>query len=334
VRNSIAISFLLLASSAFAQVGGRSSFEFVNLSASARLTALGGVNVSLTDRDLNFFAANPALAGDSLAGTASVNYQFYVADIGHAGVAYAHRSKKVGTIMFGIQHMGYGEIQGYDASGIETQKFTSGETALMVGKSHQLGNFRLGASIKGVFSNLAGYRASALMFDLGGVFVHPEKAITVGMAIKNAGFQLGSYIGDGRSTLPFDVQLGATMKPEHMPIRFSFTAFNLSRPDVTYFDPASGNEKPGTFQKIVSHLNMGGELLLHKNVNILFGYNFLTHQALKLTEGGGGAGISFGFSAHIKTVEFVFSRGTLVAGNAGYAFTLSSRLNKSITRRQ
>ncbi len=293
---------------------------------------MGGVNVSLADRDLNFFTSNPALAGDTLLTVASVNYQFYVADIGHALFTYAHPFKKAGTIMFGIQHMNYGEIQGYDPSGLETQKYTSGETALIVGKNHQIGNFRMGASLKGVFSNIAGYRASALLLDIGGVFIHPEKPITIGLVVKNIGFVFGNYTDNSRNPVPFDVQVGATVKPEHMPVRFSFTAFNLSKANVTYYDPAGDDERPGTFQKIVSHLNLGAELLFHKNVNLLVGYNFLTHQALKLPEGGGGAGIAFGFSAKIKSFEFVFSRGTLVAGNAGYAFTLSTHLNKLITR--
>ncbi|MBT1700640.1 hypothetical protein KK083_27370, partial [Fulvivirgaceae bacterium PWU4] len=68
--------------SAEAQVGGKHSFEFLEVPPAARLSALGGVNVSLADRDVGFFAGNPALAGDTLSGTAVVNYQFYAGDIG------------------------------------------------------------------------------------------------------------------------------------------------------------------------------------------------------------------------------------------------------------
>ena len=77
-------------STAFAQTGGKKSFEFLNVPNNARLAALGGVNVSLADRDINFFFSNPALVGDTLAGFASASYQFYVADIGQATFSYAH----------------------------------------------------------------------------------------------------------------------------------------------------------------------------------------------------------------------------------------------------
>jgi hypothetical protein len=63
------------------------------------------------------------------------------------------------------------------------------------------------------------------------------------------------------------------------------------------------------------------------------GYNYLQHQELKLEEGGGGAGISLGFMARIKSLEFVFSRSGYVAGNGGYTFTLSSNIERMLTRR-
>jgi hypothetical protein len=335
VNRVIVFLFSFASISAVAQVGGRTSFDFVQVPATSRLSALGGVNVSLADRDVNFFAANPALAGDTLSGVASANYQFYAGDIGHALFTYALPvNEKTGTLILGIQHIGYGDIQGYDATGIETNQFNSGETALLIGKNHQIGDFRLGATIKGVFSTIAGYRASAVMIDLGGVFIHPEKKLTIGLAIKNIGFVLDDYTSGKKSSVPFDVQLGATLKPEYMPLRFSFTAFNLTRPDVTYYNPDENEEKPGTFKKVLSHLNMGVEILLHKNVNLLAGYNYLAHQALKLNTGGSGAGLSFGFSAQVKAIEMGFSRNGFVAGSAGYTFTLSTNVNKLLKRQQ
>lgn len=328
------IIFLLSISiSATAQIGGKYSFEFLNVSPVARLSALGGVNVSLTDRDVNFFSANPALAGDTLKGVASVNYQFYVGDIGQALFTYAHDFNKFGPLMFAIQHMRYGEIQGYDVSGVETNLFNSAETAFMVGRYHQINTFRLGVTLKTVFSNIGAYRSAALMADFGGVFIHPEKPFTIGLVLKNIGFVLNDYSGENNSILPFDVQIGTTFKPEHMPLRFSLTAFNLTQPDVTYYNPASDAEAPGTIRKLLSHLNLGTEILIHKNVTIMAGYNYLVHQALKLAEGGGGAGLTYGFSANVKAFEFIFGRNAYVSGNAGYSFTLSTDVNKILKRR-
>jgi hypothetical protein len=333
LRLQHALPFLLCLSlvSANAQVNERNSFQFLNRPHAARLAALGGVNVSLTDIDLNFFASNPSLAGDTLAGIASASYQFYVADIGQAYFSYAHDFKTLGPVLFGLQHIGYGNIQGYDANGVETGEFNAGETAVMIGKNHQVKNFRFGATLKGVFSNIAGYRAGAVVLDLGGVFMHPSKRFTAGMTIKNFGLVLKDYTSGTR--LPFDVQVGVTLKPEHMPLRFSFTAFNLTQTDIPYNDLASESEKPGVMKRVLSHVNLGTEILVHKSVTVMAGYNYLVHQELKLNGGGGGAGLSFGFSAAIRSFEFVFSRSGYVAGNAGYSFTLSTDINKIFKRR-
>lgn len=318
--------------SAQAQVGGKNTFDFLNLPPGARLAGLGGVNVSLADRDLNFMVGNPALFSDSLAGVASASYEFYVADIGQAFVSYAHEFGGAGTFAFAIQHLNYGTINGFDDTGMETAEFQSGETALMVARSHQVNNFRVGATLKAVFSNIAGYRASGLLLDLGGIFIHPEKFLNVGLVIKNLGVMLNDYSDDSSRKLPFDVQLGTTFKPQHMPLRFSLTAYHLTQPDIAFADLSNEESQPGTVAKVLSHVNFGMEILIHRNVNILAGYNYLNHRELKLSGGGGGAGISLGFSARVRQVELAFSRTGRVAGNAGYTFTLASNIYKLIKR--
>lgn len=323
---------MLISFGTFSQPGGRNSFEFVNIPNHARLAGLGGVNVSLNDRDVNFFTSNPALNSDSLDRMASVSYQAYVARIGHAFVSYQHPFSKLGSITFGVQHINYGTIQGYDLNGIETSEFNSGETALYISKSHQIRNFRMGATLKGAFSNFAGYRATAMMADIGGVFIHPNQRLTVGLAIKNLGTVVSDYSDASDNSVPFDVQLGVTVKPEHMPLRFSVTGYQLTR-NISYFDDNAGGEEPGTVQKILEHVNFGAEVLIHKNVNVLIGYNYLVHQTLKLPEGGGGAGVSVGFSATVKSFEFAASRSAYMTGNAGYSFTLSTNMNKILKRR-
>jgi hypothetical protein len=313
-----------------AQTAGKQSFQFLHVPNNARLSALGGVNVSLNDQDLNLFYSNPALVSDTLNRWASVSYQFYVGDIGQATFSYAHSFKHIGMLAMGVQHLNYGEIKGYDATGMETGNFKSGETALYISKSHEVNNFRFGVNLKGVFSNIAGYRSNAVMIDLGGTFIHPKKKLTVGLVMKNLGFVLSDYSSTSTTKIPFDLQAGATFRPEHMPLRFSLTAYDLARSKITY---AQNGEKNGTFDKVLRRFNFATEILVHKNVTLMVGYNYRTHQELKLSSGGGGAGISFGFNAKIKSIDFSFSRSGFVAGSAGYSFTIAANTQKFLTRR-
>jgi hypothetical protein len=324
---------MFLSYQGWAQLGGQRSFDFLNVPGNARLAGLGGVNVSLTDKDVNFFFSNPALVSDSLAGYASAGYQFYVADIGQASFAYAHKFKTIGTISFGVQHMSYGEITGYDASGLEIGSFKSGETAIVISKSHQVSNFRVGGNLKTVFSNIAGFHSSAVMLDLGGTFIHPTQELTIGLAFKNFGFALSEYSETSDTKVPFDVQVGATFKPEHMPLRFSLTAYNLASSGDAYDNPDDEDVDPGSFDKIIGHINIGAEILFHRNVNVLVGYNFLKQQELK-TENTGGSGFSIGAAIKVKAFDVVISRSSYSVGNGAYSFTVAANIQNMIFKKR
>jgi len=324
---------MFLSYQGWAQLGGQRSFEFLNVPGNARLMGLGGVNVSLTDKDVNFFFSNPALIGDSLAGYASAGYQFYVADIGQATFAYTHQFKKIGAVSFGVQHMNYGEITGYDASGLEIGSFKSGETVLVISKSHQVSAFRVGANLKTVFSNIAGFHSTALMLDLGSTFIHPTKDLTIGLTFKNLGFVLSEYSETSDTKVPFDVQVGVTFKPEHMPLRFSLTAYNLVSSGNAYDNPDDGADDPGSFDKVLRHINIGAEILLHRNVNVLLAYNFLRQQELK-TENSGGSGLSVGAAIKIKTFDMVFSRSSYSVANGAYSFTVAANIQNLIFKKR
>ncbi len=307
---------------------GQSAYTFLHVPANARLAALGGVNVSLNDRDVNLFSSNVALAGDTLNNFGSLNYQFYLADIGQANFAYQHSFKKIGTINLGVQHFNYGSIDSYDATGASLGTFTSGETALMLGKFYTSNAFRFGLTFKTIFSNLAGFRSAATAIDLGGLFIHPKQNLTIGLAVKNIGLILTDYTESSSTRLPFDVQVGTTFKPQYMPFRFSLTAFDLT--DYASFE--ASNTSATVLDQVMRHINVGTELLLNKNVNVLIGYNFRRRQELAVETLGGGAGLSFGLSIQIKSLELVMSRVSYGPRQASYGFTLASNIGKMIRK--
>lgn len=323
---------IIITGNCVAQFGGRNSYEFLNVPSNARLAGLGGVNVSLADRDVNFFFSNPALVTDSLAGFASAGYTFYVGDIGQATFSYAHSFDRIGTISFGVQHLSYGEIEGYDPTGAEIGSYKSGETALVISKSHSVSAFTLGVNLKGVFSSIAGYRSTAILLDIGGTFKHPAHDLTVGLAIKNFGFVLSEYSESSETQLPFDVQAGITFKPQHMPLRFSLTAYNLAYPGNAYDDPNDAEDDRGTLSKIMQHINFGAEVLLHKNVNVLLGYNVLKQTEFKTDNQG--SGITFGAAIKIKTFDIAVSRSGYSVSNAAYSFTVAANLNRMIFKKR
>lgn len=330
--------FLFLTCFAQAQVGGQFSFEFLRLPANARQAALGGVNVSLLQEDVNMFLQNPALLSQENASKGSINYSPFFADINSLNLTYAHGFSKIGTLGFGLQYINYGTMTERDASGLDIGSFQASDFAFTVSKSHQLDNFIFGANLKFVGSQIADVGAFGLALDLGGIFKHPEKDFVVGLTFKNLGFAVSKFTDTGRTRLPFDVQLGTSFKPQFMPFRFSITLQQLTKFDIVYLDPnqavsfdISGNpvvEEKKFFDKVFRHFVFGGELLIHKNFNVHLGYNHLINRELRVEEAGRFPGFSFGFMLRIKSLEFAFSRATYHAVGGRSFFTLSLDLEK------
>lgn len=325
----------LLPSMVYSQIGGQQSFEYLNIPSNTRLVGLGGINVSLANQDVNLAFSNPALSGDTLSGLASFNYQNYFADAGVFSGVYQHDFGKLGSWFIGINHVDYGEFEGFDATGDVIGDFSAGETVIAIGRSHSIGLFTVGGSLKFLNSAIAGFNANALVMDIGGVFVHPKKELTVGLVFKNIGVVVSDYDELSESQLPFDVQAGISFKPQFMPFRFSFTGYNLTQGDITYFnanDPAA--EEAGVFDNALRHINIGAELLLSNNINLRFGYNHLVRQELRLEETAGGAGFSFGLMFRIKAFEFSYSRGGYHASGGSNVFGLVANTNMFLKNRK
>ncbi|MEO1096295.1 MAG: type IX secretion system protein PorQ [Bacteroidota bacterium] len=332
----LTIALLTISIYVTAQVGGQRSFEFLNIPNTARTVGLGGLNVSSPYEDVNLALSNPALASDSLTGRVSFNYLNYFADTGVLSSAYQFKLPGNYSWFVGVNYIDYGNFESFDATGAYLGAVSASETAISLGASRQAGNFIIGASIKFLSSSIAGFNSTAIVADLGGSFVHPNKSFTAGLVFKNIGAVVSDYSDAGDSSLPFDIQVGTTFKPKYMPFRFTFTGYNLSQGSIAYFDAdnvAPDEEEPGTFDRVFRHITVGAELLLSKNINLRAGYNHLVRQELKLEDTAAGAGFSFGLMFRIKAFEFAYSRGGYHAAGGSNSFTLTADTNSFFRKR-
>lgn len=314
-----------------AQLGGQRAFEFLNIPGNARLAALGGVNITSGWKDAAMITSNPALLNPEWDKQLVINRLGYFADIGQTSITYA-RELKSGVWAANLSYLDYGDIQSFDNEGFLNGEFSIAEYAFSLSHSRAFGPFRAGASLKLAVSDIAAFKASALLFDLGGTFKHPEKDLTVGLAVKNLGVLLSDYTDENESLLPLDVQLGITYKPEFMPFRFSVTARNLNRENAVFFDPAGNSlvgqdEEPGFGEEVFRRLVFGSELIFSPNFQFRMAYNHLLRQELRLENVSGGAGFSFGFMLKVK--RFEFSYGRALYHTAGGSNTLQLGINTS-----
>lgn len=332
----ILLLFFISWQNVYSQVGGARSFEFIQIPTDALNAALGGQNVSLYGQDVNLFMANPALGSEDITGYLSLNYLFFPGDVDLTGFSYSHHFEKTGILNFGLRYLSYGEIPAFDASGSSLGNYKANEYMLMAGHSRKVHNFGFGISLKFIDSNIAGFGASSLMFDIGGVFVHPEQDFTAGLVIKNLGFVIKDYTETSDSSIPIDVQLGTTFKPQYMPVRFSATIHSLYKRDLAFIQPdeqGGVTDEPGKADKIFRHLVFGAEFLVSKNLNLRMGYNHQRRKELRLEQTSGGAGLSYGVLFKIKAFEFAYTRTNYHVGSAANNFTLTSNLNSIIFKK-
>ncbi|MCI4669603.1 MAG: type IX secretion system protein PorQ [Bacteroidia bacterium] len=336
------ISFLF--GIAYAQIGGQHTFDFLNLSPSARLNALGGTNVSLSDDDPVMAHENPALLNDSMNNWASLSYSPYLAGIKYGYTSYATKIENVGMFHAGVKYFNSGTQQGADAFGNLTNTFSSNEAVLVVGYARPWKNFSYGANVKFIASNLApGFSSTGLAFDLGGAYVSDSGLFSAGLVLRNMGVQLSTYSPNGvREPLPFQIVAGVSNKLKYMPLRFSVTFIQLEHPNLVFDDPnaeveldLNGNpidNSPGVADRIARHLVFGGEFLLGKSLRLRVGYNHLRRQELRSENRGGMSGFNLGVGIRANKRGFAFDYGYSSLGSSGlfnaHQFSLRYRIKR------
>ena len=315
-----------------AQIGGRFLFASSDAPQNARTLGMGGYTPALTNADPNMFLQNPALISKESSGQMGLNYASLFGQSGQTSVVLPWSLNEKTTLAGGVQYLGYGKFQAFDATGASQGNFTAADYAVSFGGSHQMGNFRLGANLQWFGSTVETYTAQALGLDLGAVYIHPKNQLRIGLTVQNIGFVYNDFTGSSTGNLPLDVRLGIAYKLQHMPLRFTITAHNLQRWDIAYVDPSTGTQldasgnlipREKTFGDILlRHFTFGGEFLLTKNFNLRFGYNHLINRELKLESVTGGAGFSFGAMVKIKGLEFAYSRGLYSVSGAASSISL------------
>lgn len=324
---------------AMAQLGGSRAFEFLNLPNNARLSALGGTNLTSGWNDPAQVTSNPALLNDSMRNQLVISRLGYFADISNTSLTYVTNIEKYGVWSVHLDFLSYGDIQSFDEQGFLNGDLSVNEYVFAVSNSQVFGPFSVGTNLKLAVSDLASFQASAMLLDIGGTFKHPENDLTVGFTIKNLGFFISDYTEENNSQLPTDIQLGVSYKPEYMPFRFSVTARNLVRSDVTFFDPSTNalfgqDDEPGFSEEIFRRLVFGTELLISPNFQLRLGYNHLLRQELKLENVSGGAGFSFGLMFKVKRFEFAYSRALYHTAGGSNTLQMNLNLNGLIKRKK
>lgn len=313
MRISLLWLFLALTlSKGFAQIGGQSAYQFLNIVSSPIQDALGGRVITSTG-DVNQSLLNPSMISSKLNNNLGVNYGNYFADISFGTAAYGYSwGEKNKTIAAGVTYIGYGDFEGTDEFGQRTGMFTGSETALTVGYAYELPikGLTAGANVKMISSVLDVYNSFGAAIDLATSYKISDSTALFTLALRNIGTQFTTYAGL-REPLPFEVVFGISKKLEKAPVRWHLNLQNLQKWRSTYSNDAVSSEKDyakaGFLQTALHHVNLGAEIFPERIITVRLGYNFKRSYELSTPNVRGFAGLSTGFGVRVNRFRFDFS---------------------------
>ncbi len=336
MNKSIFYFLLFFSSIGFGQIGGKATYQFLNLITSPRQAALGGKVITIYDQDVNQAHFNPASINDEMDNKLSINYSNYLGEITYGTASYAYTyDRHIQTFQAGINYINYGKIDGYDEFGAPTSSFTGSEIAVSFGYAYNIPftDVYVGASGKLIESSLESYQSFGGALDLGAIYKDENLDVNYALAVRNLGTQFKSYNGN-KESLPLEVIAGVSQQLENVPLRWHLTLENLQQWTVSFTNPNRAQstidgepiqEKVSFFNNALRHVIVGAELFPQKGFNLRFSYNFRRGEELRLLEQRNFSGISLGFGLKMGRLKFdySYSRYTLAANTSLFGLTVN-----------
>jgi len=328
--------FLLITTLCFSQIGGKYTYQFLNLVTSPRQAALGGKVITNYDYDVNQAIFNPATINPEMDNQLTANYGSYYGEVTYGTAAYAYTwDRRTQTFHVGVNYVDYGTFEGRDEAGLLTGDFTGSEIALSAGYAWNIPrtNIYMGANFKAISSTLESYNSFGIAADIGAIYIDDANDINIALVVRNAGTQITTYAGQ-YEPLPLEVIAGISQEVENVPLRWHITLENLQQWNIAFSNPnkaeqgidgGATEEKVSFFNNAFRHVIIGAELFPGKGFNLRAGYNFRRGEELSIVDKRSFSGISVGFSLRFNKLRFdySYSRYTLAANTSLFGLTIN-----------
>ncbi len=336
-----------------AQLGGKTTYTFLDLPSSARSTALGGNNITTSDDDILSAFQNPGTLNPAVHQKVAFSQAFQVGGVRFSNFAYGHYLPQLKTsLMLGVQSIQYGDIKETSELGEILGDLNTRETAITFGAAYQYAQrLSLGANIKVVSSTLGDYNSWGIASDFSAFYQDTAKGTSFTFIIRNLGTQFSTYAAGGqRERLPFQMQIGWSKRLKHLPFRFSVVYHHFDKWDILYDDPNKEDptvffgdeptEKGPTaifFDKFSRHFILSGEFIMGKNGNLRLrmGYDHFLAKEMKIDNYRSFAGFSMGVGIKINRFRIDYGRTNVHLGESLNHLTIStgiSEFRKNVVR--
>lgn len=328
-----AVAFVLLSCLYCFGQDGSTAYNFLNVTSSARIYGLGGMNITLVDDDVTVTDQNPALLGSEMSNMLAANYMRYLGGSNFAGIRYAHSAGERGAWAATVQYFGYGSMKETLPDGSIVGSFSPKDAVFGGLYSHDITDrLRGGIAVKMIYSSYAEYSAFALATDLGINYYDPERDMSLSIVGANLGGQIKRF-NESYDRLPVDLRLGWSQSFGDFPIRFSVTAWNLTKWHLPYVETGDGSSEDTPVVKdkfssnLFRHLVFGADLISSPNYYISLGYNYKTRTDMSTYSRNMLSGFSLGAGLMLSNLSVNIALAQPHTGATTFMFNLSCNLN-------
>lgn len=308
---------------AMGQQSGR-VYEFLNLPATARITAMGGYAFADVEPDLGMALMYPALLRPELSTHLNLNVADYFGDINYGTVAFARNFDRVGSWSGSVNYIHYGVFQEADETGQLFGDFTAGEYSFMVGWGRRLSDrLHIGSNLKSIHSFYHEYNSWGLAVDVSLAYLDHDRLLAAALVARNIGLQVTRFRPGSNERLPFELVFGASHKFANAPLRLSFVAHNLQRYDLTYTslqtvsviqvqqrEKTTGEKLSEIGDQLLRHAVFGMEFVPSQNFHVRMGYNYRRRQEMKIDSKMSTVGFSWGVGLRVARFHLNYGRST------------------------
>lgn len=259
---------------------GSTAYNFLNVPSSSLIYGLGGVNITAVGEDISLIEQNPGLLGSEMDNQVAIDYMRYLGDSNFAGVRYGHSAGDHGAWSAAIRYFGYGTIKGMDEMGNPIGDFSPKDLSFSASYSHDItARWRGGATVKMLYSSYEQYTAFALATDLGVNYYDMDRDLSFSVVVANLGGQVKRF-NERYDRLPVDLRIGWAKSFGSVPVRFSVTAWNLTKWHLPYYETGDGSDgsvpklKESFGSNFFRHLIFGAQYVGSDKFYLALGYNY------------------------------------------------------------
>jgi hypothetical protein len=271
-----------------------------------------------------------------MSGDIAINYMSYIGSSNFAGLRYGHSAGEHGAWSAAIQYFGYGSMKETLADGSIVGDFSPQDLAFIGTYSHDINDYlRGGINVKLLYSSYADYSAFALATDLGINYYNPDNDLSMSAVVANLGGQIKRF-SESYDRLPIDVRLGVSKTFGTFPVRFSVTAWNLTKWHLPYTDNGDGSTtseavvKDSFSSNLFRHLVFGADLISSPNFYIGIGYNYKTRTDMNTYQRKMLSGFSLAGGIKVKDFGVGVALSQPHTGATSLMFNLSCNINDLI----